>query len=530
MTELPYFLAKVLENPDDDAPRLVMADYLEENDYPEMGQFIRHQIRLARIEMDDPNYPAELSKMYRCGFLDGVPRIPFFDHVPEEGIRIGFRRGLIEHLDVGDKQTLDSQYSQLPVCSLKCESTVGRDDSATRIAGLFPFIREAEISFESLRDPTPIPLTMRNIFRSFGPFSKLEHLTLWIEDPEPVLDGVVEKIELPQLRSFCLNTAWFEDFGQFERETESEDASWLGPIEGLAQKGFPNSPIEEFHWLTREDIDYWPEGDRYGWHGPSIESILVLERAKNLKRLGLVSELEMHGSMSWVTPCAVWNTAVPESFDSLSAYYSDLGTLPQSTKEQIRHLKAYQSGGAFRASIQFPNLESLSLFSGDMVGKGGTPESPFLGIDASPRHLETTIPLSSIYGCDYSRVLTLDAIGKEEDWEIILANDWPELRRLRINLPKNPNVLEKFLSFKGMPNLVIFEEGIEISSSLELLAEAKNFPLLSLIIDKKSNYGQIDSEDCFVLKDGKRNRSRGGLDFSSENPIVRFYNRFNFIH
>jgi uncharacterized protein (TIGR02996 family) len=50
------FLRAILENPDDDTPRLVYADWLEERDDPR-GEFIRVQCRLARTGGDDPLRP-----------------------------------------------------------------------------------------------------------------------------------------------------------------------------------------------------------------------------------------------------------------------------------------------------------------------------------------------------------------------------------------------------------------------------------------------------------------------------------------
>lgn len=46
-------LRSVLENPDDDQPRLVMADWLEENGEPERAEFIRVQCELARTAKDE---------------------------------------------------------------------------------------------------------------------------------------------------------------------------------------------------------------------------------------------------------------------------------------------------------------------------------------------------------------------------------------------------------------------------------------------------------------------------------------------
>jgi uncharacterized protein (TIGR02996 family) len=46
------FLQAIVEAPDDDAPRLIYADWLEENGQPERAQFIRIQCELARMPED----------------------------------------------------------------------------------------------------------------------------------------------------------------------------------------------------------------------------------------------------------------------------------------------------------------------------------------------------------------------------------------------------------------------------------------------------------------------------------------------
>jgi uncharacterized protein (TIGR02996 family) len=55
MTPDEAFLHVVVESPDDDAPRLVYADWLEERGDPR-GEFIRVQCHLARLAPGDPRY------------------------------------------------------------------------------------------------------------------------------------------------------------------------------------------------------------------------------------------------------------------------------------------------------------------------------------------------------------------------------------------------------------------------------------------------------------------------------------------
>jgi uncharacterized protein (TIGR02996 family) len=52
------FFEAIRDDPPDDTPRLVYADWLEENGDPERAEFIRLQCELARMDPDDPGRPA----------------------------------------------------------------------------------------------------------------------------------------------------------------------------------------------------------------------------------------------------------------------------------------------------------------------------------------------------------------------------------------------------------------------------------------------------------------------------------------
>src|SRR5262249_62177187 len=58
MREREALLAAVCENPDDDAPRLVFADWCEEHGESERAEFIRGQLRLAAMDRNDPEREA----------------------------------------------------------------------------------------------------------------------------------------------------------------------------------------------------------------------------------------------------------------------------------------------------------------------------------------------------------------------------------------------------------------------------------------------------------------------------------------
>lgn len=49
MIDHPGFLADILENPEDDVPRLIYADWLQDNGQPQRAEFIRVQIELSKL-------------------------------------------------------------------------------------------------------------------------------------------------------------------------------------------------------------------------------------------------------------------------------------------------------------------------------------------------------------------------------------------------------------------------------------------------------------------------------------------------
>ena len=55
------FLAEILAAPDDDAPRMVFADWLEDNGDPQRAEFVRAQVRLAGMSWRQPGH-SELEK------------------------------------------------------------------------------------------------------------------------------------------------------------------------------------------------------------------------------------------------------------------------------------------------------------------------------------------------------------------------------------------------------------------------------------------------------------------------------------
>jgi uncharacterized protein (TIGR02996 family) len=94
MTHEDAFLRAVLAEPDDDAPRLIYADWLEERNDPR-GEFIRIQCELARIPADDPRRKPLRAREQE---LEGRHRRAWLGRLHSLAYLWGFRRGFAEEV------------------------------------------------------------------------------------------------------------------------------------------------------------------------------------------------------------------------------------------------------------------------------------------------------------------------------------------------------------------------------------------------------------------------------------------------
>jgi uncharacterized protein (TIGR02996 family) len=114
------FLQTILDNPDDDMPRLVFADWLEEQGNPR-GTFIRLQCQRAKLLPHDPEWKRLLSeesilfKRFEAEWSKPISRlVEAFE----------FRRGFVEHVRISATNLLknaDRLFRLAPVCSLRLE-------------------------------------------------------------------------------------------------------------------------------------------------------------------------------------------------------------------------------------------------------------------------------------------------------------------------------------------------------------------------------------------------------------------------
>ena len=103
MSDREALLAAIRANPDDDLPRLVYADWLEENASEvnaggERAAFIRAQVEAARAE---PFSVAARTASEQAGqLLHSVNREFWTEHLRGQVLDAAFERGFIEHVMV----------------------------------------------------------------------------------------------------------------------------------------------------------------------------------------------------------------------------------------------------------------------------------------------------------------------------------------------------------------------------------------------------------------------------------------------
>jgi uncharacterized protein (TIGR02996 family) len=200
MTQRDALLRAVCDNPDDDLPRLVFADWCDENGEPERAEFIRTQIELRKADV--PAAGRAKLGLREGSLLSLWERRWKGELVSEPGLLWGwFERGFVERLSVYDPDpffaNLDALFDWTPLRKL---TIGGRVDLRPLIASPY-FTRveslvlepKAEVTWESLRAlyavaPAPhLTLLMVAHRREIAP--ALEHLaaaygdrfTLWGE-------------------------------------------------------------------------------------------------------------------------------------------------------------------------------------------------------------------------------------------------------------------------------------------------------------------------------------------------------------
>ena len=215
-------LAAIVAHPDEDTPRLVYADWLQEHDRPERAEYIRLSIQLANLRYGDPNCEADgrrireqrrplVERFIKQWHQEFAARCP-----ANRDLWFGFRRGFVEsaHCSVTYFLTnADLLFREAPLRwfspkSLTAITTanltasrsygklrgiriIGADDARTLLESPLQNIREFDFSQEFMRG------------------GRTEHGTEW----EPVAVRLAEHPNLGSLRWINLEACGIGDAG-----------------------------------------------------------------------------------------------------------------------------------------------------------------------------------------------------------------------------------------------------------------------------------------------------------------------------
>jgi uncharacterized protein (TIGR02996 family) len=172
MTDHDALVAAICNEPDEDTPRLALADWLEENDEPERAAFIRAQIELARTAPWEPF--AVLCRWRRREWLTGKPfraTLPPVDGFHVEWHEEAFHRGLGCRLNVRSlvswEQAERAILGRAPVGAMHLWSAATLDDwRRFALSSLLRNLREVHFvaspvePLRALREsPRPPPVT-----------------------------------------------------------------------------------------------------------------------------------------------------------------------------------------------------------------------------------------------------------------------------------------------------------------------------------------------------------------------------------
>jgi uncharacterized protein (TIGR02996 family) len=133
MTERDALLRAVCENPDDDLPRLVLADWLDEHDEPERAEFIRCAVELARLRdagtvtptglrTNPKSDPATMARRYNDikdqnyrRWLAELPTTRGITNWELSTFRRGFAEGVIVQQGKVDPKDLEPLFQAAPI-------------------------------------------------------------------------------------------------------------------------------------------------------------------------------------------------------------------------------------------------------------------------------------------------------------------------------------------------------------------------------------------------------------------------------
>ena len=233
------FLADIRALPEDDAPRLIYADWLDDHGEAERAEFIRVQCELSRLGKDDPRrsyrerrerdlLEAHLSRWTEGAFLDWLrhPRTECPDPYSHTVCKVmaqvvEARLHLAATEDAGERQRLEAQFDE-------CGAALEKQRMLAHQARL-PLFEECVFErgfLDTVVVPQLLLLDFSGAVRDLG---VVRHLTaLWDEEDAEaplLIDRVIACFDIPRLQTLIIQ-------GQINKLSTLEAlAAWPGAAE-----------------------------------------------------------------------------------------------------------------------------------------------------------------------------------------------------------------------------------------------------------------------------------------------------------
>ncbi|MFO0929962.1 MAG: TIGR02996 domain-containing protein [Gemmataceae bacterium] len=147
LTHEDAFLASIVEHPDDDAPRLIFADWLDDHGNADRAEFIRVQVESARVPPSSARGVTLLrreAELRQRGEDEWRTRLPQLDGVSWEGFSRGFVEAVFVETVEQFLQHADALFAAAPLRSVQIGTLSAAD--AARLAVVPDLVRLQELN------------------------------------------------------------------------------------------------------------------------------------------------------------------------------------------------------------------------------------------------------------------------------------------------------------------------------------------------------------------------------------------------
>ncbi len=514
MNERERLIRAASEEPDEDLPRLVLADWLEEDGETERATFIRSGVELAAMGEDDARYPEAVARYRRSAAFACDPREPWFDFIPKAAL-VAFHRGMLHRAIVGSaheymRQTSDA-WRKAPVRELFLLNPEAGPKAAGYFAALATRPELARLTVLGMAGPAPAA-ALAGLLR--GP-----HLaglrSLFLSDhigTGPYVDKVMERIDLPALEALC----W----------REGDPAAWPVFVNGLRR------PLRRLILSSYSEMELNEGADTWGWllassHWPTLRQLsavhVIGEGGEGIEYVtapmpGLPGTLSGHPMQD--IRLSAWNLhglASALSWGGLHTLRLDCGLT-----EALAPLASYsRAGNLARLFLEYPapQVDQRPARPDALASGPRLANLRHLRIDA---HRHAAEEMAGIAAGPYREGLTRLELGTHAGLSAshvrdLVARPWPRLRTLRLCLADG-DAVAPLLTTRSLPELCTLSltgrHEVDEAAVREL-ARAPGLPSLSLVANRGREWvigggearlidGRIGLMERDVFEDGPR--------------------------